>query len=55
MKRSESMTGTMKTRYRCHRAFTLQEEADEHEWSRSLLHDIIEIRENNISQKIDKK
>ena len=55
MKRSESMTGTMKTRYRCHRAFTLQEEADEHEWSRSLLHDITEIRENNISQKIDKK
>ena len=44
MKSSESMANTMKTRYQYHRAFTLQEEADEQEWTRYLLHNSTEIR-----------
>ncbi len=34
MKNSESIPNTMKTRYQYHKAFTLQEEADEQEWTR---------------------
>ena len=45
MKSSESMADTMKTRYQYHRAFTLQEEADEQEWTRYLLCNSTEIRE----------
>lgn len=45
MKSSESMADTMKIRYRYHRAFTLQEEADEQECTRYLLHNSTEIRE----------
>ena len=45
MKSSESMADTMKIRYRYHRAFTLQEEADEQEWTRCLSHNSTEIRE----------
>ena len=44
MKSSESMADTMKIRYRYHRAFTLQEEADEQEWTRYLLRNSTEIR-----------
>lgn len=44
MKSSESMTDTMKIRYRYHRALTLQEEADEQEWTRYLLRISTEIR-----------
>lgn len=44
MKSSESMSNTMKIRYRYHRAFTLQEEADEQEWTRYSLRNSTEIR-----------
>lgn len=44
MKSSSSMANTMKIRYRYHRPFTLQEEADEQEWTRYSLHNSTEIR-----------
>ena len=43
MESNRFMSNTMKTRY--HRAFTLQEEADEQEWTRYLLRNSTEIRE----------
>lgn len=44
MKSSESMSNTMKIRYQYHRPFTLQEEADEQEWTRYSLRNSTEIR-----------
>lgn len=43
MKSNRFMSNEMKTRY--HRAFTLQEEANEQEWTRRLLRNSTEIRE----------
>ena len=43
MESKEFIPNTMKTRYQYHKAFTLQEEADEQEWTRYSLRNSTEI------------